>query len=402
MKTIFSKPENLFSLFALTPFLIAPFIAVEIPRALTYLPLLMILFALPLVKGSYRKEIRAFKNYLVLMVACLCLMLLHCVFIGHYDESHERFSKLILLFSGGSSLLILSRHIVPDKFPKYLNILIFSCAAASLLAFIEMYFEGPLYNFLRPNATEAYFIAVFNRSAVSICFLLLTSFFLLEKKNYTHFLALFATLPMLFITFSQSAQLLMVFTLSFYFLFPSRYKAAWALTLFGIGLVMFLKPFLVPYIYNDLPSLRDSNYFLQYAAAGPRLEIWDYISRKIYDHPFLGHGLEFTRTYDNFDTQARYHDHTSVMHPHSYILQLWIEFGVVGVTVAFAMISTLMMYIYRKLNGHLRKAALSVFISFLFISEVSHGLWQSWWVSLAFMLSSLIVMAVSYKKHYNN
>ncbi len=400
MKITSENKNQIFMFLAFMPFLLAPLLVVEVPRALTYLPLLTVFFAAFTVKKKNLKEdIKNFRYPLFILIGFFLFISTHTFLIAQHDDAYDRLNKLLLLFLGGALLLILSKKLVYKDFQKLINWLLLICAFSSLLVFIEILSGGVLYSFLRQSSDKSpYVITVFNRSAVTITLFALTAFFLIEHKRIAHYSALILLLPMLIVTSSQSAQLAYVFAILFYVVFPFKYKWAWIFVVFAIALASLSKPFIVPYLYNDMPAFIDKIDLLRQACAGPRMEIWDYISRKVYESPLWGHGLEFTKTYNDFDTQARYFANTAVMHPHSYILQIWIEFGVLGILLALAVLGVFISFIFRHMVGKEQKTALTMLLGFLLVSLVSHGMWQSWWVSLAFMLSSLIIISVKCKK----
>lgn len=391
------------SFLAFLPILIAPFLSVEVPRIFTYLPIVTIIFSIPFIWGNLLATTHSFKTYFIFIISIFCLILTHNIVIGDFNDAYSRLLKLSILFLFGSLFLISCYRNIHKYYQSYLNALILVCILSSFLIYFELKFDGPLYNFIRQGSDKSPFNpTVFNRSSVTICFLLMTAFVLIEKKKWFHYLSLILVIPMLIAGESQSAQLLMVFAPLFYFLFPSKYKISWVIVVLGITVVSVIKPFIVLHYYPDIPNLRELNYFLRHAAAGPRLEIWDFISRKALEQPWFGHGLEFSRHYQEFETLGKYNDYTTVMHPHSYILQLWIEFGIVGVMTFMAIITSLSVYFYKCLTGIIQKSAMTMLVSFLLVSIVSHGMWQSWWISLAFIITGLIIMADRYKKTYSN
>jgi len=82
-------------------------------------------------------------------------------------------------------------------------------------------------------------------------------------------------------------------------------------------------------------------------------------------------------------------------HPHNMVLQIWLEFGAIGISFAIAL--TLMFFRFLgRLNHPLQSYALATVASFATVGFVGYGLWQSWllvgalWAVIAFaMLSDL-------------
>lgn len=122
---------------------------------------------------------------------------------------------------------------------------------------------------------------------------------------------------------------------------------------------------------------------IEAASAGARLDIWIAVAHKSMEAPFLGHGLEATRSITDWANEFHYFNGTSIPHPHNGILQIWIEFGLVGaLAAALIWISVVRsLDLFRKTD----QAALLAFASVLLVViGISHGLWQSWWLFAAF------------------
>jgi O-antigen ligase len=403
MQKLVQDRKEVFFFLAFLPFLLTPFVAVEIPRAITYLPIFSVFFAFFAQQQNFKSNILDFRNYIVFITVTILFLWAHTYFIAQYDKAYERLGKLSLLMTIGSLFLVLLSGTKSLNFKKYLNIFYILSAIASLLLSFEIKFDAPLYNYLRGGVEQSeYIAAVFNRSSVILILLGFASFFLIENKRKYHFSLLAAFVPVVFLTYSQSAQLVFVFILICYFLMPFSQKWFWWTISAAIAVFILSKPFIVPYLFNDMPSFVNQIDILRQACAGQRMEIWDYVSRKVYDHLVLGHGLEFTQTYKNFDTQKIFHERTQVMHPHSFALQIWIEFGLAGILLTLFAICSLIKIIYQKLRGNIQKTAITILLSYLLVSSVSHGMWQSWWVALGFMLGALIVMAHRHQKIEQN
>jgi O-antigen ligase len=65
-------------------------------------------------------------------------------------------------------------------------------------------------------------------------------------------------------------------------------------------------------------------------------------------------------------------------HPHNGFLQLWVELGIVGATLA-AVIIALVFQAIAGMRPALRPFALVCFAVCAIITHVSHGAWQAWW-----------------------
>jgi O-antigen ligase len=394
---VLSQPiQKTLALCALLPLSFAPFLSVEFPRVLAFLPLITIIFCLPLNGAEIKNGLYAFKHAFGFFAFLLATIFVHNYFVADFNEAKDRLCKLWMILAGGGVFLSCLWSMRAPPLKQSLKLMLICCSLGALLIAFELRFGAPVYRFVRdiPEG-EIFSTSVYNRGALAISLLSLTVFLLSKTKKQLFFLFAFAPIVMmLFMVQSQSAQLVFVFGLLFYFLFPASSKIFWGLLWMGVVLAMLSKPFLVSYIYDHLPAFVDEMHFFKHSYVGARFEVWDYISQKVFDAPIFGHGIEFTRTYDEFETQARYSNVTSVLHPHSFIMQLWIEFGAVGILLAISVFTAILSFIYRRLRGNERRAALAMFLSFLVVSGFSYGMWQSWWLGLAFIMTGWFVLVV--------
>src|SRR5436190_23671517 len=96
-------------------------------------------------------------------------------------------------------------------------------------------------------------------------------------------------------------------------------------------------------MFRILPPWIDHVPWLGYgqAFANNRLEIWDFVSRYALRHPLHGFGIEATRAVEAFDSQQIYQKKATILHPHNFAIQMWIEFGLIGGLLAAAMMTQL-------------------------------------------------------------
>jgi O-antigen ligase len=74
-----------------------------------------------------------------------------------------------------------------------------------------------------------------------------------------------------------------------------------------------------------------------------RMEIWDYMSYRIFEHPWLGWGLGTSKALDFRDPHGDLYKFVlaAAPHPHNVVTQLWVELGLPGLAlgVAFALLT---------------------------------------------------------------
>ena len=69
-----------------------------------------------------------------------------------------------------------------------------------------------------------------------------------------------------------------------------------------------------------------------------RVEIWDYLSWRIAERPWLGWGLGSSHLLEwvNPDSLAYHFVHQPAPHPHNVFIELWVELGIPGLILGLA------------------------------------------------------------------
>ena len=132
-----------------------------------------------------------------------------------------------------------------------------------------------------------------------------------------------------------------------------------------------------------------------------RLQIWTYTAARIEDKPLLGWGPDSARAISRHLGQmeirlywpsgkvSRFQGDPIPLHPHCGTLQLWLEFGGLGMLFLVALIATIGWRI-SLLEGRLSMALASgQLVTVLAISNTAYGLWQFAWLGI-------ILLAVLY------
>jgi O-antigen ligase len=202
-------------------------------------------------------------------------------------------------------------------------------------------------------------------------------------------------LILLAFTVSQAAQLAIIvgaiaFAVSPFF--PGRHRAGWI----GAGTILiaglWASPFVTPYMFKHAGLFRASELLVE-SSASQRLEIWDFIGRKIQEAPFLGQGMYATRFIEDFETAQIYYYSSTLMHPHNAALQLWLEFGVLGAIAGTAAIALFLWTCYRTENQPAQRLYLTVFCMLFLVALLGWGMWQAWWLGTVFAVSGMTILA---------
>jgi O-antigen ligase len=104
-----------------------------------------------------------------------------------------------------------------------------------------------------------------------------------------------------------------------------------------------------------------------------RMEIWSFTTTQLMHTPWLGQGLDASRTFPG----------KIALHPHDAALQLWFELGVVGAALGAAFWGLIFWRLGRP--GHSRLFAATAgaaAVVYLAIGALSFSVWQEWWICL--------------------
>lgn len=281
---------------------------------------------------------------------------------------------------------------------------------AALTLHTSEYFTGyAVFRFLRDIPADAYVYShELNRSSVILCVLaplLAALCYAGLRQTVTRLRAGLAAaffalcfVPLLLVTESQSAHICFAAGFLTLLLWPVGRRVYWIGMAVISCAVIFTSPFVIPKIFDALakPEATISTEYgwKERANVMPRLEVWDYISRYALQKPLTGYGVEATRRVPAFDTAEIYQPGKTNLHPHNNILQIWIEFGVIGAVIFTALIGLFFRSVYTLPEPAQRRIALASFMGLGAVSAVGYGMWQSWWVGLVMFAAGVCLMVV--------
>ena len=116
-----------------------------------------------------------------------------------------------------------------------------------------------------------------------------------------------------------------------------------------------------------------------------RLEIWDYMTARVFEHPIRGWGLRTsTRVPIRPNELASYiYADPHGIYPHNQWLELWVELGVLGAALGLVF-ALLLLWRIRGLPDALRPFAYAAFASAMTLASVNYEVvTDSWWCALA-------------------
>jgi O-antigen ligase len=288
---------------------------------------------------------------------------------------------------------------IPVKFVQTLCVLY--TITAGLIA-LEIFWDMKLYRLINnvPD-TQAVYTVFMNRSLVVITTLFLPLMLLIisiipaRKSQYIFgsliSLALAAGLMQ---TESQSAQLFMVVALVFLFAFPVKCRTSFIALGAAIIALALIAPWFAQYMFKTFGYHGDPEDLqgIMLAASIPhRLEVWNFVATEAIKSPLYGQGIEAIRFLKS-DTWLVLPNTDHMLHPHNAVLQLWVEFGVVGITLGCGIFIYMLHRIWQA-PILARRFALAIMIATLAVLSTGYGLWQSWLIGLLVTLTGFTVLA---------
>ena len=183
---------------------------------------------------------------------------------------------------------------------------------------------------------------------------------------------------------------------------------------FGVGLIAFVAAFIAP----RLAVLGVSGGLAGWVLAAPfvtpllftdqrivdalptsgaaRVVIWRYVSGRIPENFWFGHGLDASHTAPQLlPVRPDYSVAAIPLHPHSGSMQIWFEQGAVGAALAAAVLVVGGWSLSQRFSGNrfAAAAAAATIASLGVIANLSYGLWQEWWHATMLLAAALVACA---------
>ncbi|MBO6520075.1 MAG: O-antigen ligase family protein [Rhodospirillales bacterium] len=138
-----------------------------------------------------------------------------------------------------------------------------------------------------------------------------------------------------------------------------------------------------PVAYSDVTS-----------SARHRLAMWSFAAEKIGEKPWLGWGMGASRHIPQEEYRLAPNMEIMPLHPHNLALQTRLELGLPGALILAGFVFAIF---YRLAtftdDGWKSGVAMAAASAWLFVANVSYGMWQSWWIAMAFLLAILMKIA---------
>lgn len=358
------------------------------PLSLSFLPQLIGILGCAFL-WCQRRDTKIFKSHISLLalMAIPALAVISSLWSVEAQTSLMRALKVGALIISYVPLFIFLNNL-PDKTVDVVkkNFALPLIFLAALFA-IELNFNFPIGHFICGKDTPISRWELNKQVAELLLLAPLGIFFSLEhRKPFQAGLLAVLVLLTLYATASQAAQLAVVVMALIYAGMKLLPKVSLPLFFALCTILLFGMPWFAVPLYEIIAPESATNHFLKEASANARLEVWYFVAGKIMENPWIGHGIDTTRSI-LFNGPMVYYKSTSVLHPHNVALQLWIEFGILGPLLG----TLILFFMYRRLkNTSKEQQMLSLVIlsgTLIFLS-VSWSIWSSWLVGLVMLLIS--------------
>ncbi len=388
--------NNIFPLVLMISISLMPIIFIHMPRALAWLPLLFgLIMSIWWVFGK-KGTIDNSLKYMSCLAGVSLMIIISVLWSIEPMGAYKQAIKItaILLFS--IPLFNLMRSIDIKILKPFMWLFPAGVTLSAILASAELAFDMPIYRatHILPEDFDLS-SAVMNRGVISTTLSFFIALLFISKMDYSVKIKRIlltvmsvSVLIMLFLTQCQSAQVAFVVGILMIFIFPNRFKLSYKILSLLMVITMFLTPWVVDFIFNFFIGNAQEIPWIKDAYVGNRVEIWNFVMQYALNNPIYGYGIEATRFITEFEHDYIYHKGATILHPHNFSIQIWIEFGIIGILMAGTLIAFVVHQISR-LSLDDRSIIIALFAGVMAIASTGYGMWQSWWIGEFMLLISL-------------
>lgn len=374
-------------------------VGVFLPRLLAYLPAVS---GLILASTLYMHKIPFFKSekhIFICLISIITLAALSALWSINPEFTIKRTIKVTLILLPGFLFYIGARTMTLT--PKQMITILLSLCAICAILFLEKNLGHPVISYMTDDFVKA---SKLNRNFVVIALLSIPFLYFLKRLTFKYkpliLISLITLLGIVMIyTHSQTALLSYWVGVAFLFGFPNN-KCMIRLFFIGLMILSCVFPFLIKPIKQSIPEEVLIDGFVREASIIHRFEIWEFSVDSTMKKPFLGHGLDSLRFLKS-DKWMPYQRADNALHSHNVILQLWVEFGVIGAIILMLFLFMMMQKMLRIDDLQKRKFYLAVFATTTSCAMTGYGFWQSWQLGLFIFLMTLsvVIANIDYKNN---
>lgn len=163
------------------------------------------------------------------------------------------------------------------------------------------------------------------------------------------------------------------------------------LVLFGaIALAMIAMPFVLSAF---MPSQEALDALTQneggWSSENHRLHMWRFVTEAIANGSFaFGFGADASRGFPGANEKIMWGIELMPLHPHNGAIQVWLELGAIGVAIV-AIAPLLILKATKDMPRHELAIHAALLSAYLVPWVLSYGIWQSWWMALAWLTAAI-------------
>ena len=172
------------------------------------------------------------------------------------------------------------------------------------------------------------------------------------------------------------------------------YDARFGLFLIGAAALTYL--FLAPVVHMIPISETVEGTLLQLPMSWEyRLQIWGNAAQAIYQQPVIGLGFDAADTLGDAALQMRGMEWPAMpLHSQNMVLQIWLELGLVGISLIGILFLSLLSFIWYRMRYPLQAGLLTAaLVSYSLEAVLGFGMWDTWWVATAWITAGTALFA---------
>lgn len=389
-----------FPLVFMTLVSLTPILSVHFPRFLAFWPLIIGLGSCLWLACVEKEKLILPKSYFVCVGIISALCLISTLWsISPRNALEDAIKASAILWLGGL-LVCACKTVNTESLKPHLWLFPAAVTIAALICSFDLATNMTLYYILHDKEISPYIhTSVMNRGVICITLFYFVSLLFLNDSSIQRKRLLLSGLTisvitMLILTQSQAAQLAFLIGIVLMRILPCHKK----ITFYILGGIITLCIMLTPYIVIILSTLisdqAQSTQWLQEAYVGHRLEIWVFVIEYAMNNLLYGYGIEAAKYVPAFEHDYIYHKTATILHPHNFSIQIWIEFGIIGAMTLSAVLLFCIYLISEIQNNYIRKIIMIVILDTLIIASMTYGLWQSWWLGTFVFLITVSMLFV--------
>lgn len=337
------------------------------------------------------KNISLYVNFPIIIVFLLLLWIGITIFWTSLPiPALKAFIALCLIFF--FSLLIISSTVkaTPDLIEKAYTVLKLAGFLLMLLIVFQLCLDA-LHIELKKADNNVYMMKP-TGSILGVMGFVSCSFLWINGNKVLSILTAFLLVTLIYLTSCQTAFFGAVFSIGIFilsYLFP-----LWVTRISMVGTYTFLSlsPIFAAYIIpfskvNKIPYLNNiinESLFHRFLA-------WEYYSKKFFDQPLWGWGIESARYIPTKPELSP--GYSNVLHPHRNSLQAYVELGFIGGLLFALFFASLFWLVEKHVKDRLSVAVCNATLIFgLIAAEVTTNLWRVYWLSIIGLTTGLIIL----------